>query len=142
MAPPTLEEHSQQAAAWAEEIADALCLEEPLKQVLITAALWHDRGKDRKCWQRAIFNETDIVRAKPDSCGMNPRILGGYRHEFGSLLEAAADAQVYSHPEADLILHLIAAHHGRTRPHCYRFEIATRGSYKGFNFATPIGGET
>lgn len=48
---------------------------------------------------------------------MNPRILGGYRHEFGSLLEAVADVQVYSHPEADLILHLIAAHHGRTRPH-------------------------
>lgn len=39
MAPPTLEEHSQQAAAWAERIADALDLEELLKQVLITQDL-------------------------------------------------------------------------------------------------------
>ena len=51
--------------------------------------------------------------------GMNPRILGGYRHEFGSLLEAAADAGDFALiPETRfLILHLIAAHHGRARPH-------------------------
>jgi CRISPR-associated endonuclease/helicase Cas3 len=84
---------------------------------LITAALWHDRGKDRKRWQGAIFNETKTILAKAGPRGMNPRVLGGYRHEFGSLLEATADVRVCSHPEADLILHLIAAHHGRTRPH-------------------------
>jgi len=118
--PPTLDEHSHDAASWAERIADALCLEdkeETLKQALIIAARWHDRGKARRCWQRAIFNETDAVLAKPGSRGMNSRLLGGYRHEFGSLLEAAADSQVCSHLEADLILHLIAAHHGRARPH-------------------------
>jgi CRISPR-associated endonuclease/helicase Cas3 len=115
--PPTLNQHSEDAAAWAERIADALCLEEALKQTLITAARWHDRGKARRCWQRAIFNETNAVLAKPGPRGMNPRLLGGYRHEFGSLLEAAADSQVCSHLEADLILHLIAAHHGRARPH-------------------------
>ena len=117
VAPPTLDEHSQQAASWAERIADALCLEEFQKQALVTAARWHDRGKDRKCWQRAIFNQTNAVLAKPGPRGMNPRILYRYRHEFGSLLEAAADAQVCGHPEADLILQLIAAHHGRARPH-------------------------
>jgi len=116
-APPTLDEHSEQAAAWAERIAGTLCLEELPKQALVTSARWHDQGKDRKCWQRAIFNETDVVLAKPMLGGMNPRILGGYRHEFGSLLEAAADAQICAHPETDLILHLIAAHHGRARPH-------------------------
>jgi CRISPR-associated endonuclease/helicase Cas3 len=115
--PPTLDEHSQDAAAWAERIADALCLEELLKQALITAARWHDHGKARRRWQRAIFNETNAVLAKPGPRGMNPRLLGGYRHEFGSLLEAAADSQVCGHLEADLILHLIAAHHGRARPH-------------------------
>ncbi len=50
----------------------------------------------------------------------HPRTLGGYRHEFGSLIDAAADADVNEHPERDLILHLIAAHHGHTRPHFER----------------------
>jgi CRISPR-associated endonuclease/helicase Cas3 len=48
---------------------------------------------------------------------MDGRKLNGYRHEFGSLLEAMADAKINSHPEADLILHLIAVHHGWARPH-------------------------
>ncbi|MBZ0229748.1 MAG: hypothetical protein K8F58_15040, partial [Bauldia sp.] len=39
------------------------------------------------------------------------------RHEFGSLREASADDVVRKHPERDLILHLIAAHHGWGRPH-------------------------
>ena len=46
--------------------------------------------------------------------GGNLRLLEGYRHEFGSLIIAEAE----NLPEAtrDLILHLIAAHHGNARP--------------------------
>jgi CRISPR-associated endonuclease/helicase Cas3 len=40
-----------------------------------------------------------------------------YRHEFGSLREASADPAICVHAERDLILHLIAAHHGWSRPH-------------------------
>jgi CRISPR-associated endonuclease/helicase Cas3 len=46
------------------------------------------------------------------------RIHGDYRHEFGSLREftdkhiGRTDADVF-----DLAMHLIATHHGRSRPH-------------------------
>jgi CRISPR-associated endonuclease/helicase Cas3 len=46
------------------------------------------------------------------------RIAGGYRHEFGSMREFAdayegkISAEVF-----DLAMHMIAAHHGRGRPH-------------------------
>ena len=46
--------------------------------------------------------------------GGNPRLLEGYRHEFGSLLKA--EVQNLPNNTRDLILHLIAAHHGYARP--------------------------
>lgn len=114
---PTVEEHCQLAEQWAARFATALELDDLQKQALTIAALWHDRGKDRKVWQRSIFNESEIPYAKSGAQGMDGHKLNGYRHEFGSLLEAMADAQINSHPEADLILHLIAVHHGWARPH-------------------------
>jgi CRISPR-associated endonuclease/helicase Cas3 len=80
------------------------------------AGRWHDSGKDRDVWQGAIFNNDPTKRfAKPGPRGMKADRLGGYRHEFGSLLDAAQALEAY--PEADLVLHLIAAHHGWARPH-------------------------
>ncbi len=53
--------------------------------------------------------------AKSKAGRFRPDILGGYRHEFGSLTEAErvlpADVK-----NRDLALHLIAAHHGWARP--------------------------
>jgi CRISPR-associated endonuclease/helicase Cas3 len=42
-----------------------------------------------------------------------------FRHEFASLLDAQEDAafQTLEDDMQDLVLHLIAAHHGRGRPH-------------------------
>ncbi|MYJ74410.1 MAG: hypothetical protein F4089_04590 [Gammaproteobacteria bacterium] len=48
------------------------------------------------------------------SGGGNPRLLEGYRHEFGSLLKAG-ELELPRNTR-DLILHLIAAHHGNARP--------------------------
>ena len=42
-------------------------------------------------------------------------MLGGYRHEFGSLVEADRAIPTDA-PNRDLVLHLIAAHHGWARP--------------------------
>ena len=54
---------------------------------------------------------------------MRPQELTGYRHEFGSLMDLSFGDQHRSEFSAlapdvqDLVLHLIAAHHGRARPH-------------------------
>ncbi|MGH9969291.1 MAG: type I-G CRISPR-associated helicase/endonuclease Cas3g [Pyrinomonadaceae bacterium] len=115
---PTLDRHLEQAASVADRIAHALLLEDSLKEAVVAAARWHDRGKDRRRWQRAIFNnDPTLVFAKSGQRGMDWRRLGGYRHEFGSLLDAGRNGEVLSLQEADLVLHLIAAHHGRARPH-------------------------
>jgi CRISPR-associated endonuclease/helicase Cas3 len=49
---------------------------------------------------------------------MNVPLLDGYRHEFGSLPCAAEDPAFQALPPdlQDLVLHLIAAHHGFARP--------------------------
>jgi CRISPR-associated endonuclease/helicase Cas3 len=45
-------------------------------------------------------------------------VLDGYRHELGSLLRVENDERVraLSEERRDLVLHLIAAHHGFARP--------------------------
>jgi CRISPR-associated endonuclease/helicase Cas3 len=77
----------------------------------------HDQGKNRHCWQRAIGNRdpTHPV-AKSGNARFNHILNGGYRHEFGSLLDVSADAGLDPQPWRDLVLHLIASHHGHGRP--------------------------
>jgi CRISPR-associated endonuclease/helicase Cas3 len=115
--PVLLADHTAQVEAAARSIGERVGLDAPVCDALAVAAKWHDRGKDRQVWQEAIHHDGAPPMAKAGLRGMNPRMLAGYRHEFGSLLEAAADPQVANHAERDLILHLIAAHHGRARPH-------------------------
>ena len=49
---------------------------------------------------------------------MNTKLLDGYRHEFGSLPYAEKDAGFRALPAhlQELALHLVAAHHGWSRP--------------------------
>ena len=112
-----LPRHSERVAAHAGRIAAALNLPQALREAVVLAARWHDRGKDRPVWQRYARNRNPAdPLAKSDRYG-HWRELAGYRHEFGSLLEAAAAPEIRDHPERELILHLIAAHHGWARPH-------------------------
>jgi CRISPR-associated endonuclease/helicase Cas3 len=114
----TLDDHTQQIVGYAERIGRTLSLPEGVRDALIFAARWHDRGKDRWRWQFYACNENGSAPLAKSRRYRDPRrALGGYRHEFGSLLEALAAHELHEHAERDLILHLIAAHHGCARPH-------------------------
>lgn len=95
------------------EIVANLPLDEGLKKAIITAAEFHDHGKRRKLFQRVLGNaDPNVWLAKSGKKG--GRVKETYRHEFGSLLDVEKEL---TGEHRDLILHLIAAHHGRGRPH-------------------------
>lgn len=112
-----LHDHSLCAAARAAEIAEALMLPAELREVLVLAAERHDSGKARDVWQRYARNaDHDTPLAKSEQY-LHGRFLAGYRHEFGSVVDASEDEGLRAHSEPDLVLHLIGAHHGWARPH-------------------------
>jgi CRISPR-associated endonuclease/helicase Cas3 len=109
-----LDEHLQ----WAKE---DLALPQNIASAVVLAARFHDLGKNREGWQRAIGHPPSGGDWKPwaKSAGReyDRSAVGKYRHEFGSLREAMSLSEINDHPERDLILHLIACHHGWARPH-------------------------
>jgi CRISPR-associated endonuclease/helicase Cas3 len=128
--PVTLADHTGATIANATAIAEKLLPiptggEPDLRRCLIVAAELHDPGKNRRQWQFGIGNTTynparpDTILAKSGGA-MRPRNLAqNYRHEFGSLADASAstDFAGLSSVEREIVLHLVAAHHGRARPH-------------------------
>ncbi|HEY3911696.1 MAG TPA: type I-U CRISPR-associated helicase/endonuclease Cas3 [Stellaceae bacterium] len=113
----TLVDHLDWTGRAAAAIVARLRLETPIGDAVVLAARWHDQGKDRPSWQRAIGNKQPPPLAKSGHGRFDNRVCAGYRHEFGSLIDAAEDLGIPENPERDLILHLIACHHGRARPH-------------------------
>jgi CRISPR-associated endonuclease/helicase Cas3 len=91
-----------------------------LQSLFILAAKCHDLGKRRKLFQTVLGNSKypEIELAKSGKKG--GRIEERYRHEFGSLLDIQAEPEFMALTDDDLkafVLHVIAAHHGRGRPH-------------------------
>ena len=111
----TLQEHTTAIVSNVADIGERIGLNGEVASAIALACKWHDRGKNRKRWQRYARKEGEPY-AKSENYG-HWRELGGYRHELGSLLDAMRDEEVKAHPERDLILHLIASHHGHARPH-------------------------
>ena len=113
--PQTLAAHAEEAAARAREMAARLGLSAEEIGAISIAARLHDEGKAAARWQDAMNAPKDNGRPyAKTSGGGNWRLLEGYRHEFGSLL--TAERSELPDCTRDLILHLIAAHHGNARP--------------------------
>ena len=124
--PIDIDKHTKTVEVQMSRIADRLGLEQPVREALIAAARWHDKGKDRPVWQRYAHNEGGGIRLAKSKRYRHPRALGGYRHEFGSLLDAMNDAELKKLEDWELALHLIATHHGWARPHFDRKSFDTK----------------
>ena len=114
---------------------------------VVSLACRHDlerqQAKGKRLLRSYALGDGDLRR------GLGPLRLGisvhddgrplseNYRHEFGSLLdvEAEAEFQRLGDEQKELVLHLIAAHHGRGRPH-FRPEEAFDPEPKGKDVAT------
>jgi len=115
--PQLLDEHQSWTEERARRLAKSLGLDGALTEILALAARLHDEGKRAARWQRAFHAPNDGIYAKTEG-PIDYRLLDGYRHELGSLLRAEKDQRIQnlSAPDRDLVLHLIAAHHGFARP--------------------------
>ncbi len=107
-----LDTHLRRTEMWAARLAECLSLPEEQRNALARAGLAHDLGKQRRVWQRSIkrFREPPLAKGP-----MQPSELSHYRHELGSLHDG--DFSNLSDEARDLALHVVAAHHGRARPH-------------------------
>lgn len=126
-----LQPHLDEVRDAARPIVGRLGLRDDVTNAVILAAWFHDLGKHREGWQRSLGNDhyPNRVYAKsgrlPDGAVLRPReFLKNYRHEFGSLLDLLdgkhqrhAEFMKLNHEMQELVLHLVAAHHGRARPH-------------------------
>jgi len=112
-----LEEHQEWTARKARELVTALGLAGDIADAIVLAARLHDEGKKAAIWQRAFNADTDGIYAKTRGPFLR-NALGHYRHEFGSLPHVERSNRFGTLPEdlRDLVLHLVAAHHGRARP--------------------------
>jgi CRISPR-associated endonuclease/helicase Cas3 len=121
-------ENSKWPVSWETHTKDVVChtkpvvaklLSEEMQNVFRVAAECHDLGKVRKLFQTVLGNGKypAVMLAKSGKKG--GRVEERYRHEFGSLLDAESceECKKLSPDDQTLVLHLIAAHHGRGRPH-------------------------
>lgn len=111
--------HTGDVTLGARRIVERLPLPEGVETAVTVAAKGHDLGKRRVVWQRAIGNPNPTNWLAKSGRKLKPIELTDYRHEFGSLLDVRDDPefQALGADQQDLVLHLIAAHHGYGRPH-------------------------
>lgn len=114
----SLGEHQAFVERHARRIGKSIGLDPQNLELLALAAALHDEGKQLERWQRAFRAPKERRPLGKTTSRPLQSILAGYRHELGSLPFAERDARVacLSPDDRDLVLHLIAAHHGFARP--------------------------
>jgi CRISPR-associated endonuclease/helicase Cas3 len=100
-------------------IVAKLPLADDLKHAIRLAAKFHDLGKRRKLFQRILGNANPNLLLAKSGKKQGQRLRETYRHEFGSLLSIHDEGEFKQLGDElrELVLHLIAVHHGRGRPH-------------------------
>ncbi|MGI6458663.1 MAG: type I-G CRISPR-associated helicase/endonuclease Cas3g [Candidatus Hydrogenedentales bacterium] len=114
--PQTIDEHNGKVECIAKKLGETFGLPASIIEALERAARHHDDGKAAPRWQRAAGHEPSDSAEPLAKGAVDWRKLDGYRHEAGSLISASTEDSILAHPEKDLILHLIATHHGWARP--------------------------
>ncbi len=116
--PQELAEHQIWVECKVRALANALGLPDAYADMLTVAARLHDEGKRHERWQRAFNAPRDGKIYAKTKGPINIKRLDGYRHEFGSLPCAERDENFTALPFdlQELALHLVAAHHGWSRP--------------------------
>jgi CRISPR-associated endonuclease/helicase Cas3 len=123
-----LEEHMDGCAAWAARFARLA--PERVRRTIVEAARVHDIGKADPRFQAWLRGGNPVkpgeLIAKSDRSGLNraaierARKLSGYpkgvRHEVQSMAMLLSGQRDFPEIDFDLLLHLVAAHHGRCRP--------------------------
>ncbi len=113
-----LDEHHSQTESIGKQLAERLKLPRELTLALRIAARNHDHGKNCDLWQNAFSAPEDGRPFAKTNGPLRVKHLHGYRHEFGSLPAISKDPEFDAlSPELqDLVIHLVAAHHGFARP--------------------------
>ena len=117
--PQSLEDHLNETKDVAERITRDMGLEKNLRDAIIMAAKYHDVGKAHEHWQDCMQVELEKRPLAKTGRKHIPLNMHGFRHELASTIKCASKKDIINHKESDLILHLIAAHHGWARP-CFK----------------------
>ena len=114
-----LDDHLKHVTAEAESLCDILNIELRKKELVSSAALWHDVGKAHWAFQERMSTDNEKSHPRPEY----PLAKAPYydqkkgrpyfRHELASVL-AYLSRENWSR-DADLVAYLIAAHHGKLR---------------------------
>jgi CRISPR-associated endonuclease/helicase Cas3 len=129
----TLRDHMEGVKTWAGRFATHCGLPHGLVRDLEIAARWHDAGKVDPRFQRLLRGGSPLADVEPEPLGkskivaadratrVRARERSGYpkgaRHELSSVsLIQNQTALLANATDQDLVLHLVASHHGWCRP--------------------------